>query len=219
VTCEEALESAAVALLTSDPLEADVEVHLASCAACRDELSGLAPLPSLLSMLDAGDFQPADATQPAGAALLDRLLAAAARERRRRRNSVLAIAAAVVLLLLVPAAVLVGQQLRHAPVATAAATPAQIDRSATDASTGVSGNARVWKSAWGSDLDVSISGVASGTRCTIVVVTTDGRQQTAATWVASYRGTAQVRGNVAAPVSSIARIDILDDSGKVLLRI
>jgi hypothetical protein len=218
VTCEAALESAAAALLTSDPLAADVEAHLATCPSCGEELSWLAPLPSLLSLLDAGDLEP---TEPAGAALLDRLLAAAEHERRRRRRrvSLLAVAAAVVLLLLVPAAVLGVQQLRHTTTSVAGNLPAQINRTATNASTGVSGMAKVWKSAWGSDLAVSISGVPSGTRCTIVVVTSDGRQQTAATWVASYQGTAQVRGNVAAPVSAIERIDIVDDSGKVLLRI
>ena len=125
---------------------------------------------------------------------------------------------AAVLVVIVPLAVWGTGQLRHQHVTTASPV-AQISWSATDASTGVSGEVKVWKSAWGSDLSVSVSGVRSGTRCTIVVVTKDGTSQTAASWAASYTGTAQVRGNVAAPVSSIARIEIVDDTGKVLLRI
>jgi hypothetical protein len=222
VTCDEALESAAVALLTGDPAPTEVDAHLAGCASCREELARLAPLPGLLASLDLADLHLLQDAEPAGPVLLDRLLAAAARDRRRHRAGILAVAAAVIALLVVPAGIWGTQQLRHPTPAPTVATgpgPAQISWSATDVSTGVTGKAQVWKSAWGSDLSLSVSGVASGTNCTIVVLTKDGKSQTAASWTATYRGTAQVRGNVAAPVSTIIGIDIVDGTGKVLLHI
>jgi len=218
VTCEEALGSAAVALLGGDRVDADVEAHLGGCDSCRAELAGLQPLPGVLGRLDPADLALLDASAPAGTALLDRLLAAAARDRRRRRAAVLAVAAAVIALILVPGAIWAVSRL-HTSAAITTARPAQISWSATDASTGISGKAQAWASAWGSDLSVSISGVRSGTQCTIVVVTKDGATQTAASWKASYAGTAQVRGNVAAPVTAIAGIEIVDDTGHVLLHL
>lgn len=218
MNCEDVRESAAVALLMRTPVEPEVSAHLEACAECRDELAGFAPLPELLATLDAADLASAE---PAGSALLDRLLAAAETERRRRRVGVLAAAAAAVLLVVVPLGIWGATELRGEPGQTVVqpTAPSAIDRTASDSTTGVTGRAQVWKTAWGSDLAVSISGVASGTRCTVVVVTKDGQTQTAATWQASYTGTAKVRGNVAAPIASIVRIDIVDDTGKVLLRI
>ena len=218
MTCEEVLGSAAVALLGGDRVDADVEAHLGDCEGCRAEVAGMQPLPGVLGRLDPADLALLEAPAPAGSALLDRLLAAAARDRRRRRAVVLAVAAAVIALVLVPGAVWGVSRLHPAPAA-ATAGPAQITWTATDVSTGISGKAQAWTSAWGSDLSVSISGVPSGTQCTIVVVTKDGATQTAASWKASYAGTAQVHGNVAAPVSSIAHIEIVDDTGHVLLHL
>jgi hypothetical protein len=229
VTCDEALESASVALLTGESMDEPVQTHLAGCERCRQELARLAPLPAVLGRLSRDDLdvlrpadsgaEPATAGSPPGPALLDRLLAAAARERRARRARVLAVAAAAVLVLVVPLGVWGIVRLNQSTAPVVATGTDTVSWSATDASTGISGKAKIWKSAWGSGLTVSVSGVPSGTRCTIVVVTKDGARQTAASWQASYAGTAQVQGNVAAPVSTIARIDIVDENGKVLLRI
>jgi predicted anti-sigma-YlaC factor YlaD len=217
VICEDVRAEAAVALLTGDPVSDEVSEHLDSCPECREELHGLGPLPGLLAMLDEQDVA---ASEP-DPVLLDRLLSAASAERRRRRARLLSAAAAAVLVLVVPLGVWGVVQFKNRPPAVTSATPtapAAIDRTASDASTGIKGEVKVWKSAWGSDLTVSISGVRAGTRCTVVVITADGQSETAATWEASYSGTAQVRGNVAASVSAISRIDIVDDTGKVLLR-
>lgn len=213
MTCDDVRAEAAVALLTGDALPGEVDEHLAGCPECREEMAGLAPMPGLLAMLDVADL---DAVEPVGSALLDRLLGAAAEERRSRRARVFAIAAAIVLVLAVPLGVWGAVQLRNHP--TAPVVAAAIDWKGTDVTSGITGEVKVWKSAWGSDLAVSISGVRAGTRCTVVVFTADGRSETAATWQASYTGTAQVQGNVAAAVSAIARVDIIDATGKVLLR-
>ncbi|HEY5031900.1 MAG TPA: hypothetical protein VIJ54_05460 [Actinomycetes bacterium] len=214
MTCDDVRAEAAVALLTGDALPDEVDEHLDGCPECREELAGLAPMPGLLSMLDATDL---DAVEPVGSALLDRLLGAAAAERRSHRARIFAIAAAIVLVLAVPLGVWGAVQLRNHPAAPVVSAAA-IDWKGTDVTSGITGEVKVWKSAWGSDLAVSISGVRAGTQCTVVVVTADGRSETAATWQASYTGTAHVQGNVAAAVSAIARVDIVDNTGKVLLR-
>jgi hypothetical protein len=221
VNCDDVRESAAVALLTRTPLEVAVTEHLDACPECRDELAGLAPLPGLLSMIDASDLQAAEIGEPARPALLERLLAAAARERRQRRVRVLAIAASLVLVFAVPLGIWGALQSRDNPPTTVGSgvVSPQIVWTAKNPVTGVAGRAQVWKAAWGSDLNVSVSGVPWGTRCTVVVVTEDGQTETAATWQASYSGTAQVRGTVAAPIGTIKRIDIVDDAGRVLLTI
>ena len=179
MNCEQVRESAAVALLTRSELDADVTEHLAGCELCRAELARLAPLPGLLGMLDASDLEVAPA---ADQQLLDRLLAAAARERRHNRSRLLAVAAAVVLVLVVPLGFVVASSLNENKASISSTKV--IDWHAADAANGVSGRAQVSKTSWGSDLSVSIAGVAPGTRCTVVVVTRDGQQQTAATWVA-----------------------------------
>src|SRR4051812_1977055 len=77
---------------------AELEVHLAGCPMCRDELAELAPLPGLLSRLTVDEVlagPPTLDSSDADGAMLDRLLAAAARERRRAtRTRWLAAAAA-----------------------------------------------------------------------------------------------------------------------------
>jgi hypothetical protein len=217
VTCDTALEAVAVRLLTSGPAEPDVDAHVASCASCRDEVARLTPLPGLLESA-AADIdllgQP-----PPGDALLARLLAAAAEERRERRRAWRFVAAAAAaLVLLVPVGVWTWDHHSGSPGAVSASQG--FSTMAHDPSTGVTGHVQLTAAAWGSTLAMSISGVTQGTRCTLVVVTSDGSRQTAATWQASYRGTAHVQGTVAAPMDTIARVDVVDStSGRVLLRV
>jgi hypothetical protein len=211
VICESARESAAVALLTGEPLGPDVETHLDGCELCAAEVGRLRPLPALLATAPA-DIDQLLSAPPPGDALLERLLAAARSSKdRRRRTTVLAVAAALVLLLVLPLG---------AWFVASRGTPSSFDRTATNAATGVTGRVQLARGDWGSNLTMDISGVEAGTRCTLVVVTDTGERQTAATWEANYEGTAQVRGTVAAPFAHIARVDVVDDrSGQVLLAV
>jgi hypothetical protein len=211
VTCESARESAAVALLTGEPLGPDVEAHLDGCELCAAEVGRLRPLPALLATAPA-DVDELLSAPPPGDALLERLLAAARRRKAaRRRTTVLAVAAAVVLLLVLPLG---------AWFVASRSAPSAIDRSVTNTATGVSGRVQLVPGDWGSNLTMDINGVGQGTRCTLVVVTDTGARQTAATWEANYAGTAQVRGTVAASVDHIKQVDVVDDrSGKVLLAV
>src|SRR5690606_10243648 len=73
---------------------AEVEAHLAECAACRAEYEELAALPALLAKVSPDDV--AHAVQPPSA-VLDRLLAARVKRRRRARVVLVAAVGAVVL--------------------------------------------------------------------------------------------------------------------------
>jgi len=218
VTCESVREDAAVAVLTRKPLTDEAQAHLAGCPSCQAELADLAVLPPLLASA-ATNIEQLEAGRP-GDALLERLLAAASDERRdRRRMSRIVAVAAAVLLVLVPAGAWGWSHLRGSVAVVAAHS---VDTSASDPATGVSARVQLAPARWGSTLTMSVKGVREGTRCTLVVVTSSGARQTAATWQAdsSYVGPAVVSGTVAADVTSIARVDVVDDqSGRVLLHV
>jgi hypothetical protein len=211
VTCESVRESAAVALLTREPLGPEEAEHLAGCDLCRAQVDVLAPLPGLLASAPA-DLEDLLTAPPPGDALLERLLAAVRRRRaRRRRALVLSAAAAVVALVVVPLGVW---------LSVGRGAPAAIDTTVTNSATGVTGHVQLAAGDWGTTLTMDVSGVDRGTLCTIAVVTDTGGKQVAATWEAKDYGTAQVRGTVAAPLTQIARVDVVDDaSGRVLVEV
>src|SRR5262249_47392128 len=154
MSCEAVREAAAVALLTREPLGAEVRRHLAECTACYDEVATMGELPSLLD--EAAELAAADDVG-APHAMLDRLLAAAAErraERRRRglRTAVLAAAAALVLVLL---PVGIWSLSRHNVVGTYHGT-------ATSAASGVTAELDLQPADVGSNVAMSITGVAPG---------------------------------------------------------
>ncbi len=213
MNCQEAGENLAVALLTRSELDPETADHVASCPICQAEQVWLESVPTLLDSVD-----PTETVTPAPPELLDRLLVAAARERRDRwRRAVVAIAASVVLVAGFGAWGIADLRSDNQPVPTSAAGPVVINRQATDAATGVSAHVWVRPGAWGSKLVVSISGVEPGTTCTLTVVGVDGHRETAATWKASYYGTASVNGNVSGAPSTLAQLEVADENGKVLV--
>lgn len=209
MTCQEIRESAAVALLTREPFEDSVTDHLKTCPACQREIDDLLPVVNLLEVgppLVAGE-EPSDL-------LLRRLLAASRRERRRRRY-VAAIAGAAALALLVPTA---GWIVEHRTGPTQVTSPTTVlQASATDASTGVHGTARLTPSAAGSELAMSVNGVSSGTRCKLVVIDRSGRRHLVDTWTATYRGTADVTTQSPVPVSQVGHIELIDAGTETVL--
>jgi hypothetical protein len=85
-----------------------------------------------------------------------------------------------------------------------------VHASAGPSTDGVQAGVTLAPTAWGSDLTMSISGVPPQTKCTLVVVTKDGATVRAATWWATYAGTASVHATVAVAVDAIDRIDVVD---------
>jgi len=212
VTCESIRESAAVSLLTREPLDREVRAHVVDCPGCQEEVARLAELPPLLDEAEDA-VSAADSAPPP--ALLERLLAAAAEQRRARRRGVratLLAAAAALLLVLIPVG---AWSLAHRDTVVPS-----FHGSATDAASGVTAAVDLRPAEGGSTLALSISGVPAGTLCTVVVQTDHGGRQTAATWSVGYRGTAHVTGTVAASVTDVRTVDVVDEgTGRVLVEV
>ena len=211
MNCQQVQEELAVAVLTRQPVDPEAAAHVVGCAACTAEAAGIAPMVDLLALAEPPSLLATDHPRPE---VLDRLLDEAARRRRRRTGRwLVSVAAALVF------AVSFGLWMAHraaAPEAVVAA-PTSIERTATDSTTGVSAQVRLWQEKQGSGLTVAISGVIPGTKCTVDVVQRDGSRQVAATWWATDAGTASVGGSVATHFADIARLEIVDASGKVLV--
>ncbi len=216
MNCHEARQEAAVALLSGQAPVGVLRDHLATCPRCHSEFERLAPLPPLLAAVDESALQP---VPPAGAALLDRLLTRVSRHRRRRRMAVLGMAAAAVLVLVVPLDLWIDGRLPGSTGAgVSAAGQPYATGSAHNAATGVWGKVVVRRSQWGSELTFTVGGMPDDTTCRLVVVSHDGRRETAATWQTHYEGEASVQGSVATNPEDIARVDVVDDeTGATLL--
>jgi len=159
-----------------------VDRHLTGCRSCRAELSGLAGLPSLLRRVPADVIRQllADNTpQVIPGPPLNALLARATIIRRRRR--LLAAAAAVVTGIAAASAV---QALHEATARPpAAVAPARgVTVQATNPVTGAWAAVRYTAQPWGTELEVSVTGVAPGTQCHVLVTGRRGQVISAGGW-------------------------------------
>lgn len=165
-----------------------VELHLASCPRCREELAGLAALPALLRKVPAASAailggEPAGecpAGGPAAKEPLGALLCRVARIRHRRRWRLTAVAAVLT------AAVAAAWGLRALQPVPPPSAPAGRQWAAlaggfnpvTRAGAVVRYSAR----AWGADLEVRVSGIPVGTICQFWVTSTTGQDTPAGAW-------------------------------------
>lgn len=201
------------------------EEHLAGCEECGrqlDELSGLLPVLEEVRQDGVAFVEP-----PSGDAMLDRLLAAVAAERRgRKRRRFAAAAAAAVLVAGGPAvAVLATEAGSGSPAAVPSFAQHQV--SASNPATGASAVVGVADHAWGSAVDLRLTGVRGPLTCSLVAVAKDGHRQTVATWsvpAAGYGTTAQpapltVHGTSGWHRADIQRFDVRTDSGKLLVSV
>ncbi len=197
-----------------------VDAHLAGCLDCREELAGLAALPSLLHRVD-----PADAERIAAAVtshgdpaqsppdLLPRLLAAVGARRRTRRLRFAAAAAAAVLIAAGAGAAgarALGTRHPVRPPVLAVAT----------ASThGLGARVRYGGTASGTAMWVQVSGFQPRTECEFWVITTSGQRSLAGAWTVSGAGD-QIwyPARAVVPVGHVAGFAITS-GGKVLLRV
>jgi len=197
-TCQMSVDLGAYVLRALEDEEAEqLRVHLGECDACRDEERELSATASLLALLRPDD--------------LDRLeVPAVAVDRRRRpvRRAGLMVAAA----LLAAATVPVVRAFDHS------ATPTSVVR-ATDPSTHVRAAVTLAAATDGTRLQLSLSGVYPRGWCSLVARSRDGRTDTAATWRADATGTAEVAGTTAIPTSRLRELDVVTDTGRVLVRL
>jgi hypothetical protein len=196
---------AAYVLGALEPAERDlVRAHIPLCAECRAAPAEIAPVPALLYRVSPED---AAAGPPVpDEAMLGRLLTAAAATRKVRRNRVLAAAAAALVLAAGGTAV--------ALVMNDETTPT--GRLTLTAQPGIHATLDVRPVGSGTEFGLELSGVASEEHCRLVVVADDGERSVAASWTATYDGTATFNGSTALPPNRIDRLVVETDQGREL---
>jgi hypothetical protein len=190
-----------------------LESHLAVCPSCSAELHQLAMLPGLLHRVD-GDALDVDEAENQD--LGERLRSAGsdltARHRRIRRSAVAAgaglVAASVAMAVLV-----VGRSPESGPPEAAGRT---VVATATHRGNPVSARFVLRPRAGGTQVSVSLHGVGSNQRCSLVAVSVSGRREVAASWVASYSGSATAEGTTSLPIGDIARLEVVRPNGAAL---
>jgi hypothetical protein len=212
------------------PDESDeVEVHLAECAGCRDELARMVDMPAVLGRISRDEALAAGARTgtlpapglrvgpPAGArpTLLERTLGELGRRRRQQRLRWRAgVAAGGVAVIALAAAVAVLAVTRPAPVTPAVAAA---HLSGADQGTGVRASAELYAEAWGTSIHLDVSGVTPGDQCELVVVGQDGSQQVAGAWKVGYAGWVDIDGATGISPGQISSLQIVTTSGSELV--
>lgn len=172
-----------------DPAErALVDEHLSECAACRDELAGLAGLPAMLSRVPEADVEKLAGnvtslpgqSEPSPELLNSLLRHVAARRRARMWRGVAAAAAAAVIAVGGTATVmeLVGHGTRQPTVEVA---------SGVNAAGNITARVDYSMAAWGTAMRVQVTGIAPGTACRFWVITATGRSFAGA-WTVAQTG-------------------------------
>lgn len=197
-----------------DALEPDeneaVRQHIADCVHCQDEVVSLAWIPPLLRTVRLEDVEridaPLDAHNPQ---VLDRLLAKATRRSRARRAvAVLGLAAALVTGIVVYDGVSSGPT--RSPIASVRTV---------DPGSHVAAAVTLRSRSWGTELHLKLRGVTPGETCSLIVHGRDGQHGVAATWTASYRGTADVPARTSIPATQISALDVVTASGVHLVHL
>jgi hypothetical protein len=167
---------------------AAVDSHLASCRRCREELALLAGLPALLQKVPAAqatricdEQTSAEGPDPfAASGLLNTMLSRTARARRHQRWRL----AAAALVLIAAAAAGWGPRILHhaqhrVPPRHWWATTVAGFNPKTEAGAWVRYAAR----AWGTELEVHVTGIPTGTACQWWVIGSHGHEVEAGGWV------------------------------------
>src|SRR5215472_14816957 len=200
-----------------------VRMHLAWCRDCLEELAGLAGLPGLLRRVPAAEADklfaseagPGGRADPPADSTLPRLLGRATRTRRIRRWLALAATAAAVVLAAgsgVAAGGGFGADRVQRPARPLVAARAPVSSrvgwetaAARNDRTGAAAMVRYAPAAFGTELEVRVSGVAPGTTCELRVTGPGGHREIAGAWTvvsARHIGT-WIEGSASFPVSSI----------------
>lgn len=207
----------------------DVEQHVASCPSCRDELAGLAVVPSLLRRIEppprltpagspaASDLDGAGEGERALDSVLPRLLTEVRTERakRRKHDQKLRLVTAVA-------------GVTAAAALAAAVTPAVVDlpgggRAPTEIAMapggGIpsSGRAGLEGRVWGTSVTLELERLPAGASFVAWAVADDGHRERAAAWGSTPNGTARLSGATAIPRTQLARVEVSTTAGKTLL--
>lgn len=201
-----------------EPQEADqVREHLTGCPICQDEVVSLSWIPALLRSVTAEDVAGlCDPTldEPTQVPMLDRLLAAtrAARGTRRWRRPVaalsgLAAAAAIAGVTWIGSGQHSGSVDRRPVAIQTLDLPSQVHAAVT-----------LDRRTRGTEVRLRLRGVPPGEHCSLVAYARDGHREVAASWVATYAGTANVWGSTAIPTDQLRELDVVTADGRQLVR-
>ena len=197
--------------------------HLVSCSRCRDEVAGLAGIPAMLRRVPvvaaaelSGHREGGDGPGPQSGALegMLRRMAALRRQRRWRLATAAAVLAAAAAAGWVP-------QLLHPAAPPLQATAAWWTAAASgfDPATRAGATVRYAPEPWGTELEATITGVASGTSCQIWAITASGQHAAVSGWTVTADGLhAWHTASVPFPAATLAGFDITAD-GKILVTI
>ena len=201
------LGPAALGLLTNAE-QRRLDAHLATCAACRDELAALRGVTARLGELP--DDVALDEAAPS-ARRTEAVLAAVARERRRgaRMQTALAAAASVAVL---AAGLVTAQALDSDDVPTV-----PLEAVAVRAPDGVQARAELIAHTWGVEIQLIAAGLAAGRPYTVQVVTDSGQVVDAGAFLGT--GARRLRCNLNASVlrPDAASFSVLDADGRRVL--
>ena len=190
--------------------------HLRTCPTCRAELSDLAGLPSLLRRIPAdavGQLVHDNTPHAVPAQPPSTLLRRVAAIRRRRR--ILTITAAAIT---ATATAVSGVLALHGTARPAAAVPAAraVTVQGTDPATGAWAAVRYTSQPWGTELQVSITGIVPGTRCRLLVTGTGGQEVAAGGWdLAASQQPAWYSASVPFKATSLRSFEII--TGRTIL--
>ena len=179
---------------------AGVRRHLRTCLTCRAEYEDLVQVRDRLTMLTPADGSGAE-RQPGGPPLRP-----VWSPRHLARPRWLAAAAAVVTAAAVAALMAV------------LARPGTSAFHAADRVTGVYGQARLHGTAAGTEIELTVTGLPPGERCVLVAVSPGGTE-IAATWSATYDGTARITGTSAIAEGLLSAVRVESAAHRVLLSI
>jgi anti-sigma factor RsiW len=204
---------AAYVLGALDPAERRaVEHHLADCDACAEEVARFMPLPGLLGRVSEPEAR-ADLLIPSRDLLDGVILRLADRERILRRQvrrwRIAAVAACLAALVVAVVAV---APWRSAPDRViVAAEPAATGTTATTGEVA----AIAWE--WGTTVELAAADLPRRDGYVLWAVAEDGRRERAGTWGVTASGRARVRGASSIPRSQLARVEVTDREGNVIM--
>jgi hypothetical protein len=208
--------------LLEDQDKAAFEAHLATCEACRAELSSLSSVAALLKGMD-----PVEVPEDAGNAEppVDLLHRRASASRRGRRRLIIASAAACVVLL----GGGIGVGLAAAPSQVQVLEPGLTGQrhTATNPANGVTGTVGLVSMGWGTQVWLDLSGVHGPQQCELIALSKTGDRTVAAGWIVRAPGDGVpghpapllVEGSTAISLPDLAGFEVTVVNGPSLLTI
>ena len=190
--------------------------HLRRCAACRADYHDLIPVPHWLSRMNPADGMPPGQplSQPPGEppgrpprAPVRPRRQSAGRQSPWQQSAWRRLAATGVVITAAAIAVITVLSARH---------PSPPGFGAFDPGTGVHGRATLDGSPTGTQIDLNLTGLPTGQRCTLVTVSRAGTA-VAGTWTAEDDGTAEITGATAIPLSQLTALRVTTPTGRLLL--